>query len=173
MSLEGTPLTIVYNGEVYNHQALRNEFQFDKSRYRTTSDTETILAGYSNLREQVVPHLRGMFAFAIYNEQERSLFIVRDRLGIKPLYYYQSDGLFAFASEIKALLQHPEIQSKVNVNKLTQQLTLKYTLDDETFYEGIHKLLPGHSLSLRNRQDRKQEILGPFVHAETKIQLNR
>ena len=157
MGLDGTPLTMVYNGEVYNHLDLRKEFTFEADRYRTTSDTETILAGFHQHREEIPSHLQGMFAFAVYNEQDRSLFIARDRLGIKPLYYFKTERLFAFASEIKALLVHPDIQARVNTSKLSQQLTLKYTLDDQTLYAGIKKLLPGHWTSVRSGQIRTKQ----------------
>ena len=150
MHLDGTPLTIAYNGEVYNHIELRSELQLPTERFRTRCDTETILVGFEKLREQIVHHLRGMFAIAVYNSRDRSLFLARDRLGIKPIYYYKTDRLFAFASEIKALLAHPDIQAEVNVAKLPQQLTLKYTLDDETLYAGIKKLLPGHWLTVQD-----------------------
>ena len=152
MNLAGTPLTIVYNGEVYNHLDLRNEFNFATERYRTTSDTETILAGFLQHKENLPLQLAGMFAFAVYNAEDRSIFIARDRLGIKPVYYFQTDRLFAFASEIKALLAHPDIHARVNTCKFPEQLTLKYTLDDETLYQGVKKLLPGHWLSIRNGQ---------------------
>lgn len=157
MHMPGTPLTIVYNGEVYNHQALRGDLDFAPEAYQTTSDTETILFGYRQHREGILQHLRGMFAFAVYNADERSLFIARDRLGIKPLYYYQSDRIFAFASEIKALLAHPEIQARVNTRKLGQQLTLKYTLDEETLYTGIKKLLPGYWLRIENGNTQQKQ----------------
>ena len=157
MHLEGTPFTIVYNGEVYNHLELRRELGFDEYPFRTTCDTETILVAYEKLREQSLQHLRGMFAFAIHNRQDQSLFIARDRLGIKPLYWFATDKVFVFGSEIKALLAHPDVRAKVNVAKLPQQLTLKYTLDDETLYDGIRKLLPGHTLTVRDGKIRTEE----------------
>lgn len=157
MELAGTPFTIVYNGEVYNHLELRKDLDVPSDRYRTTSDTESILMGYDRYREAIPSYLSGMFAFAVYNEQTRSLYIARDRLGIKPLYYVHTDRLFAFASEIKALLAHPDVPANVNVSKLTEQLTLKYTLDDQTMYGGIKKLLPGHWLTLRDgRKETRQ-----------------
>ena len=157
MHLEGTPFTIVYNGEVYNHLELRRELGFGEYPFRTTCDTETILVAYEKLRAESLQHLRGMFAFAVHNAQDQSLFIARDRLGIKPLYWFSNDRVFVFGSEIKALLAHPEVQAKVNVAKLPQQLTLKYTLDDETLYAGIRKLLPGHTLTVRDGQIRTRE----------------
>lgn len=157
MRLEGTPLTIVYNGEVYNHLDLRKQLDFSAESYRTTSDTETILRAFRQYGEDVPRHLRGMFAFAVYDSNTRAVFIARDRLGIKPLYYVKTDQLFAFASEIKSLLAHPDIHASVNTSKLSEQLTLKYTLDDQTLYQGIKKLLPGHWISLRDGEIRSRQ----------------
>ena len=148
MRLPGTPLTIVYNGEVYNHMKLRDRLE-TPAGFRTTCDTETILAAFRQTGPACLESLRGMFAFAVHNQDAKSLFIARDRIGIKPLYYYKTDRLFAFASEIKALLAHPDIHAEVNTSQLPLQLTLKYTLDDQTLFRGIRKLLPGHYMQLR------------------------
>ena len=109
MQLAGSPLTIVYNGEIYNHMQLRQQRGLDAHPYCSTCDTETLLVAYRQKQAQCLQDLRGMFAFAIHNRSDNSFFLARDRLGIKPLYYYHSDKLFAFASEIKALLVHPDI----------------------------------------------------------------
>jgi asparagine synthase (glutamine-hydrolysing) len=154
MHLVNSPLTIVYNGEIYNHLALRKQLRVPADRFLTTCDTETILVAYDQMGLASLQELRGMFAFAIHDRQANSFFIARDRLGIKPLYYYRSDKLFAFASEIKALLAHPDIRAEVNTKQLPLQLTLKYTLDDETLYRGIKKLLPGHALRLQGDEFR-------------------
>lgn len=142
------PEALVFNGEIYNHLDLRRELENRGAEYRTSADSETILHGYQVWGKEVVERLRGMFAFAILNPDTGELFLGRDRLGIKPLYLYRSGGLFAFASEIKALLAHPEIRAEVNTAKLPVQLSLKYTLDEETLFRGITKLPPGHILSL-------------------------
>ena len=139
-------LHIVYNGEVYNHAALRGELDRSPGAYRSHCDTETVLAAYHERGSTSLHSLRGMFAFAVHDRREQALFLARDRLGIKPLYYFESPTLFAFASEIKALLAHPAIEARVNEARLPVQLALKYTLDDETLFEGIRKLLPGHWL---------------------------
>ena len=148
MQLADSPLTVVYNGEIYNHRKLRTQLDLPAEQYRTTCDTETLLVAYRQLGAACLQELRGMFALAIHDREKNSLFIARDRLGIKPLYYYQTDRLFAFASEIKALLAHPDIRARVNTAKLPIQLTLKYTLDDETMFQGVKKLLPGHSMQV-------------------------
>ncbi len=157
MQLAGSSLTIVYNGEIYNHMELRKQLHPPAQRFRTTCDTETLLAAYQQMQAACLQQLRGMFALAIYNQENGALFIARDRLGIKPLYYYQTDRLFAFASEIKALLVHPDIPAQVNTSKLPIQLALKYTLDDETLFAGIKKLLPGHFLELIDGRTRKRK----------------
>ena len=108
-------LVIAYNGEVYNHQELRAELEREGCRYRTRSDTETILHGFEAYGEDCVEHLRGMFAFVVWDGEARRLYGARDRLGIKPFYYYFDGRLFVFGSEIKAILEHsavsPEVES--------------------------------------------------------------
>jgi len=144
MHLAGTPLHIVYNGEIYNHMDLRNT----SDTYHTTCDTETLLVSYRRQGPSCLHSFVGMFAVAILNEDRQSLWLARDRLGVKPLYYFTNDRLFAFASEIKALLAHPEISAQVNTSRLPVQLALKYTLDDQTLFLGIHKLMPGHWMEI-------------------------
>ncbi len=151
MELSGSPYCIVYNGEVYNHRELRKRLPVDGNTYRTTCDTETILAAFRQLGDKCLEQLQGMFALAIHDRRDDSLFLARDRMGIKPLYYYASDNLFAFASEIKALLVHPDIATRVNVSRLPVQLSLKYTLDDETLFDGIKKLPPGTMMRVSSR----------------------
>jgi asparagine synthase (glutamine-hydrolysing) len=148
MKLPGTPYCIVYNGEAYNHVQLRQRLPAPPSGYRTSCDTETILAAYHQLGDACVEQLSGMFALAIHDDRDHSMFLARDRLGIKPLYYYLDDELFAFASEIKSLLAHPGITARVNVDRLPIQLSLKYTLDEHTLFAGICKVLPGTCLRL-------------------------
>ena len=140
---------MVYNGEIYNHLAIRNELP--TTSFCTQCDTETLLAAYQQWGAGSLDKLRGMFAFAVYDSSDGSLFLARDRLGIKPLYVHKSDRLFAFASEIKALLAHPEIPAQIDESVLPVQLALKYTLDDKTLFRGIRKLLPGHLMRINAR----------------------
>lgn len=137
-------LAIVYNGEIYNHREIRNELP--PTHFETQCDTETLLASYARWGSDCVEKLRGMFAFAIHDRLDGSVFLVRDRLGVKPLYVYESATLFAFASEIKALLAHPGIAAEVDEAVLPVQLALKYTLDDRTLFKGIRRLPAGHWL---------------------------
>jgi asparagine synthase (glutamine-hydrolysing) len=144
---EDETLWIVFNGEIYNFQELREYLEKHGHRFYTKSDTEVILHLYEEFGEECVQKLRGMFAFALWDKPKRKLFLVRDRLGIKPLYYTETNGKFIFASEIKAILQHPQVKCEVNLKALDEYLTFQYILAPNTLFEGIWKLLPGHTLS--------------------------
>lgn len=146
---EDATVWIAYNGEIYNHREIRIELEQKGHRYKTNSDTETIVHCHEEFGAAGLHRLRGMFAFAIYDENTEKLFIARDRLGIKPLYYVDAPTFFAFASEIKALLVLDEMKREVNYQALTQILALKYTTDDSTMFRGIKKLEPGHYLELQ------------------------
>jgi asparagine synthase (glutamine-hydrolysing) len=148
LSNEDGSIWIVFNGEIYNHGALRERLIERGHRYRTQSDTETIVHLYEEYGKDCVQHLRGMFAFAIWDSKRRSLFIARDRMGIKPLYYRLSSHNFLFGSEIKVLLAHPEMQPEFNRAALPEYLAFGYLSGDETFYCGVHKLMPGHWLEI-------------------------
>ncbi len=141
-------LAIIYNGEIYNHADLRPDLEKAGHCYRSHCDTETILHAWEQWGESCVDHFRGMFAFAIWDRTRRSLFCARDRLGIKPFYYFFNGKTFAFASEIKALIRHPEISAEFNQNSLPEYLTFGYTSGDETLFHGIRKLMPGHTLRI-------------------------
>jgi len=139
---------IVYNGELYNHQELRKDLEARGHRYRTRSDTETIVHLYEEYGEACVSRLRGMFAFAIWDRRKRRLFIARDRLGIKPLYYHFDGRTLLFGSEIKTILAYPGIETEFNRGTLAEYLAFGYISGQETMYAGIRKLLPGHTLSI-------------------------
>ena len=139
---------IVYNGEIYNHGQLRDELEAHGHRYRTKSDTETILHLYEEYGAECVQRLRGMFAFAIWNRRERRLFIARDRMGIKPLYYRFDGATFLFGSEIKAILRYPGEKPEFNQTVLAEYLAFGYIAGPETMFAGIRKLLPGHTLEI-------------------------
>ncbi len=137
---------IVFNGEIYNHQKLRNELERLGHVYRTQSDTETILHAYEEYGTECVSHLRGMFAFAIWDSRRQRVLIARDHVGIKPLYWTEIGGRFLFGSEIKALLRDPEVPRRVNPEGLHHYLTYLYAPAPGTMFEGIHQLPPGHRL---------------------------
>jgi asparagine synthase (glutamine-hydrolysing) len=148
ISNEDGTLWIVFNGEIYNHLALREPLIARGHRYNTHSDTETVIHLYEEYGADCVQHLRGMFAFAIWNRNTKTLFIARDRLGIKPLYYKLTPERLLFGSEIKAVLAHGGIRPEFNRAALPEYLAFGYLSGEESFYTGIRKLLPGHTMTI-------------------------
>ncbi len=146
MTNEDETIWIVFNGEIYNHLSLRRELEAAGHRYRTRSDTETILHLYEEYGAACVDRLEGMFAFAIWDGRRRSLILARDRLGIKPLYYACTDRELLFASEIKGILAAGTVPARFNDAILPEFLAARYVAGAETFYLGVSKLLPGHLL---------------------------
>ena len=146
MANEDGTVWIVFNGEIYNFQELRGELVARGHRFRTHSDTEVIVHLYEEYGADCVTRLRGMFAFAIWDERSRTLLLARDRVGIKPLYYTVLDGQLLFASEIKALLRHPGVERRVNAPAIDSFLLHLYGPGEETALAGIYRLLPGHHL---------------------------
>jgi asparagine synthase (glutamine-hydrolysing) len=147
---------ITFNGEIYNHTELRPLLEGKGHRYRTASDTETIVHLYEEFGPAGVTQLRGMFAYAIWDVLHRRMLLTRDRVGIKPLYYVLTeDGTLHFASEIKALLASGAIKPELNYNALSDQFANRYTSGAETLFKGVKRLLPGHTLLW---QDGKVEI---------------
>jgi asparagine synthase (glutamine-hydrolysing) len=146
MANEDGSVWVVLNGEIYNHAALRPGLEARGHRYRTRSDTETILHLYEDEGERCVERLRGMFAFAIWDRPRGRLLLARDRLGIKPLYYAITDTELLFASEIKAILT-AGVRAELNRAVLPEFLATRFVASEETFFRGIYKLLPGRTLS--------------------------
>jgi asparagine synthase (glutamine-hydrolysing) len=150
MTNEDGSLHIVYNGEVYNHADYRADLEARGHRYRTHCDTETILHLYEEHGAGCVDSLRGMFAFAIWDEHKRELFIARDRLGVKPLYYvHDAEGSLYFASEIKALIEARAVRPEINYAALPDYLANHGTSNDETLFASVRRLPPGHTLLWR------------------------
>jgi len=145
---EDESILIVFNGEIYNYADLTKELLQLGHQFRSRSDTEAIVHAYEQYGDACVEHLRGMFSFAIWDRRRRRLLVARDRLGIKPLYFYQCDRFLAFASEIKALLEVPGVARSVNPGALESYLTLRYVPGPQTMFNGISKLQPGHFLVL-------------------------
>ena len=156
ISNEDGTLWIVFNGEIYNHLALREQLVARGHHYSTHSDTETIIHLFEEYGADCVQHLRGMFAFAIWNRNTKTLFMARDRLGIKPLYYKLTPERLLFGSEIKAVLAHGGIHPEFNRTALPEYLAFGYLSGAESFYSGILKLLPGHTMTIG--PDGKAEI---------------
>ena len=147
--IEDKNYVIVFNGEIYNYLELKDELK-SKYKFKTKSDTEVLLKGFEEWGIDVVNHLRGMFAFAIYDKKEKELYIARDQWGIKPLYYYKNNKTFMFASEIKALLEHPDFKKEFNGDILASYLCFNSVASDESFFKGVYKLKPGHYLKYKD-----------------------
>ena len=147
MSGEDGTVTVVFNGEIYNFRELRKDLEARGHLFQTNSDTEAIVHGYEEFGPAFVNQLRGMFALAIWDEKTRTLFIARDRVGKKPLYYTTTpSGSFIFASELKALLVHPHVERHLDIEALDAYLTLGYVPDPLSIFRNIRKLPAGHSL---------------------------
>ena len=157
MANENESVWITFNGEIFNHASLRPDLESAGHRYVTRCDTETIIHAYEQYGRDSVRRFRGMFAFAIWDANQRKLFCVRDRLGIKPFYYFSNGRTFAFASEIKALLAHPDVDARLDESLLAEYLTFGYTSGDRTLFKGIRKLMPGHTLTL-DQDSRRLEL---------------
>jgi asparagine synthase (glutamine-hydrolysing) len=144
---EDGSIHIIFNGEIYNHKDLRPGLEARGHRYASASDTETIIHLYEEHGARAVDHLRGMFAFAIWDQNHQRLLLARDRMGIKPLYYHLTDdGVIYFASEIKALLETGALRPELNYNALADFSANRYTSGEETLFRGVKRLLPGHTL---------------------------
>src|SRR5438132_8296751 len=157
ISNEDKSLWIVYNGEIYNHRELRSKLEARGHRYRTKSYTETIVHLYEEYGRDCAQHLRGMFAFAIWDPEKGTLFIARDRLGIKPLYYSLTSESFLFGSEIKVILANRNSRPDFHFAALPEYLAFGYLSGEDTFYNGIAKLMPGHWLEVRETGESKVE----------------
>ena len=145
---EGENLWIVFNGEIYNHLGLRAQLEAQGHRYRTRSDTETIVHLYEQYGRDCVKYLRGMFAFAIWDRNSKTLFAARDRLGIKPFYYRYDEKTLLFGSEIKTILASPGVRAELNTGALSEYLAFGYLVGSQTMFAGIYKLPPGHTLEV-------------------------
>lgn len=142
---------VVFNGEIYNYRELRTDLIAKGHQFRTNSDTEVIVHLFEDHREKCLDYLRGMFGIAIWDNQRRELFIARDRLGVKPLYYTETHSDFVFGSEIKAILQHPEVESRPDLAGISDYLSLKYTPAPKTMFANIHSLPPGHYMVVNEK----------------------
>jgi asparagine synthase (glutamine-hydrolysing) len=148
---ESGTLQVVFNGEIYNFVELRQELESLGHRFKTRTDTEVIVHAYEQWGKACVKRFNGMFAFALWDTERRELFIARDHLGIKPLYYVDLGTRFLFASEVKSLLQDPMCPRDVDMEALAQLFTFRYVPSPKTLFRDIYKLPPGHSLMLSRR----------------------
>ena len=163
-------VTIAYNGEIYNYVELRDGLHRAGHSFRTTSDTEVILKLYREYGTDCVRHLNGMFAFVLYDRDRQQVLVARDPLGIKPMYWADIDTGWAFASEIKALLRHPDIAAEPDHQALQEYLTFQFVLDEGTLYRGIRKIRPGHLhvFDLHNGTHRMERYWKPDYVVEPK-----
>jgi asparagine synthase (glutamine-hydrolysing) len=150
LSNEDGTVWIVFNGEIYNYQELRTYLQAKGHSFKTQTDTEVIVHLYEEFGEDCVGKLRGMFAFAIWDQAQETLFLARDRVGIKPLYYWMSEDCLIFASEIKAILADPEVEPEVVPEMIDRFLTFYYVPGEETLLQNVRKLAPGSQMTVRN-----------------------
>ena len=147
---EDKSLVLTFNGEIYNYQELRNVLIRKGHKFYTDTDSEVLIHGFEEWKEDLLPKLRGMFGFAIYNTKDKSVFIARDFFGIKPMHYTKIGEDFVYASEIKSILEHPNFVKKFNKRALDTYLSFQYAVPPETFFEGVYCLMPGNYLWYRN-----------------------
>ena len=161
-------IVIVFNGEIYNYQELREKLIGDGYEFKTHSDTETLLHLYEQKGEDMLNDLRGMFAFVVYDKKKDELFAARDFFGIKPFYYGKFGGSLIFGSEIKSFLDFPLFKKEVNPVALENYLTFQYSVLDETFFKGVYKLKPGHCMkySLKNKELKVRRYFQPKFEPE-------
>lgn len=151
-------LIIFFNGEIYNYLELKEELKPRGYKFKTNSDTEVILKMYIEYGEKMLPKLRGMFTFCIYNTETKNIFIARDFFGIKPLYYLiQDENIVAFSSEIKSFESYPGFKAEVNHNAVVNYLSFQYNPTIETFFKDVYKLPPAHYISI-DSENNKIEI---------------
>ena len=147
---EGKDKLIFFNGEIYNYKYLKEDLIAKGHKFSTNTDTEVVLHGYEEYREDFLLMLRGMFAFVIYDLNTKELFGARDFYGIKPLYYAKMKDSFMFGSEIKSFLAHHKFKKELNRDMLEQYLTFQYSVGSDTFFKNVYKLMPGHYFKYRN-----------------------
>jgi asparagine synthase (glutamine-hydrolysing) len=157
LSNEGGGIWVTYNGEIYNHADIRRDLEALGHRYRTRSDTETIVHAYEQWGDGCVARFRGMFAFALWDAPQRRLLLTRDRLGVKPLYWARAGTRLLFASEIKSLLASGLVEARPNEAAVPELLATRYTSGPDTLFQGIYKLLPGHQLVFSDGQIQIQQ----------------
>ena len=147
---ENKNLAIVFNGEIYNYESIKEELIKKGHKFKTKTDTEVLIHGYEEYKEKLFSRLRGMFAFVIYDKEKDELIGVRDHFGIKPFYYYKNKDSFFFGSEIKSFLEHPDFVKTVNKEALKMFLIFQYSVHEETFFKNVYKLGPGTFFKYKN-----------------------
>ncbi len=158
---EDKSLVLVFNGEIYNFKELRAELLEKGHIFANNSDSEVLLHGFEEWGEDMVPRLRGMFAFVIFDRRDRSLFAARDMFGIKPFYYTFMGESFIFGSEIKSFLEHPDFKKELNEDALAHYLSFQYSPTEETFLKGVYKLPPAHYFTFKDGEMKKTRYFKP------------
>ena len=165
-------IVIVFNGEIYNYQELREELIQKGHVFKNNADTEVLVHGYEEFGEDMLNRLRGMFAFVIWDSKKKKLFGARDFFGIKPFYYAVVDGQLVFASEIKSILEYTPYKKEMNTEALENYLTFQYSVLPETFFKGIYKLMPSHSITFENGKVEVKRYWEPKFEPDENIGLN-
>lgn len=165
---EKKDMAILFNGEIYNFQELRQELIEKGHKFSTKTDTETILHGFEEYGERIVDKLRGMFTFVIWDINKKELFGARDPFGIKPFYYANMEDTFMFGSEIKSFLDHPAFKKELNKEALKPYLTFQYSVLPETFFKGVYKLEPGHCFTFKKGKLKIKEYYDTVFNAQDK-----
>src|ERR1700737_1364845 len=150
LSNEDDTVWVIFNGEIYNYQELRTGLLEKGHVFKTKTDTEVLVHLYEEYGENMVEKLRGMFSFALWDERTKTLFLARDRVGIKPLYYYLTDRSLIFASEIKAIIADPEVRVEIDPALIDRFLSFYYVPGEETLLKDVSKLAPGHYMVVKN-----------------------
>ena len=161
MSNEDGAVWVTYNGEIYNYLSLREELTALGHTFKSQSDTEVIVHGYESWGTKVIEKLRGIFAFVVFDRAKKKLFVGRDRLGVKPLYYCATSQHFLFASEPKALLLHPSVSRRPNLDAVSLYLRYGYVPSPFCAFDGIQQLEPGHFLVVTESQINQEEYWRP------------
>lgn len=164
---------ILFNGEIYNYQEIKEELINKGHTFYTKTDTEVLIHGYEEYKEEILNKLRGMFAFVIWDIVEKELFIARDFFGIKPMYYTQNEKELIFGSEIKSILEYPNVKKELNINALKNYLSFQYGVPNETFFKGINCLPPAHYLKYKDGQVTLTRYWEPEFNIDETLELDK
>ena len=168
---ENNNLVLTFNGEIYNFLELKKQLESLGHKFYTHTDTEVIVHGFEEWGESVTLKLRGMFAFAIWNREEKSIFLARDHFGIKPLHYCICKNNFIYASEIKSILEFPEFEKKLNFKAFDNYLSFQYVPGPETLFENIYCLQPGHFMWFKNSKIKIKKFFEPVLTPDENLNL--
>lgn len=163
---------ILFNGEIYNYQEIKEELINKGHTFYTKTDTEVLIHGYEEYKEEILNKLRGMFAFVIWDTSQKELFIARDFFGIKPMYYTQNGKELIFGSEIKSILEYPNVKKELNINALQNYLSFQYGVPNETFFKGIKCLPPAHYLKYKDGQVTLTRYWEPEFNIDETLELD-